>query len=86
MTNNYIFWFSLYFAAIHSIIAFFTQDRLYSLARYVFAVPFFFLALGYLYNCILGKPKYKTLILLIVFSAISLVEQWVRFGEDKWLG
>ena len=86
LAGNYIFWFSLYFTFIHSVIIFFTQDRLYSLARYVFAVPFFFLAVGYLYRCIPGKAKYHTLLWLTAVSAIALVEQWVRFGQDKWLG
>jgi hypothetical protein len=86
LAGNYIFWFSLYFTSIHSVIVFFTQDRLHSLARYVFAVPFFFLAVGYLYRCIPGKAKYHTLIWLTAVSAIALVEQWVRFGQDKWLG
>ncbi|MBO3462164.1 mannosyltransferase [Aetokthonos hydrillicola Thurmond2011] len=86
LSKNYIFWFCLYFAAIHSIIVFFTQDRLFSLARFVFALPFFFMALGYIYRCIPGKTKYSTLIWFTLISAIFLVQQWVNYGQNKWLG
>jgi len=86
LSSNYIFWFCVYFAVIHSLIVFFTQDRLFSLARFIFALPFFFLAVGYIYRCIPGKTKYSTLIWLILISAISLVQQWINYGQDKWLG
>ncbi|MBD2774910.1 mannosyltransferase [Iningainema tapete] len=86
LSKNYIFWFCVYFAAIHSIIVIFTQDRLYSLARFIFALPYFFLAVGYIYRCILDATKYKTLLLFIVISAITLVKQWINYGQDKWLG
>ncbi|MBE9033745.1 mannosyltransferase [aff. Roholtiella sp. LEGE 12411] len=86
LASNYIFWFSIYFTTAHSIIIFFTQDRLHSLGRYIFAVPFFFLALGYLYRCIPGKTKYHTLWWIIFISAIALVQQWINYGQDKWLG
>ena len=84
--GNYIFWFCVYFAAIHSLIVFFTQDRLFSLARFIFALPFFFLAVGYIYRCIPGKTKYNTLLWFILISAITLVQQWINYGQDKWLG
>ncbi|MBW4686324.1 MAG: mannosyltransferase [Komarekiella atlantica HA4396-MV6] len=86
LTNNYLFWFCIYFTTAHSIIIFFTQDRLHSLGRYIFAVPFFFVALGYLYFCIPGKTKYHTLWWIISISAIGLVQQWINYGQDKWLG
>lgn len=86
LSSNYIFWFSVYFPVFHSVIIFLTRDRLYSLGRYIFGVPFFFLALGYLCCCIPGKKTYQALWGLIVISAIALVEQWVNYGQNKWLG
>jgi hypothetical protein len=86
LSKNYIFWFCVYFSAIHSLIVFLTQDRLFSLARFIFALPFFFVALGYIYRCIPGKAKYSTLLWFIFISAISLVQQWINYGQDKWLG
>jgi hypothetical protein len=86
LSSNYIFWFCIYFATIHSIIVFFTQDRLFSLARFIFALPFFFLAVGYLYLCIPGKTKYNLLLWFIGISAISLIQQWMNYGQNKWLG
>jgi hypothetical protein len=83
---NYIFWFCVYFATAHSLINFFTWDRLMSLGRHTFAIPYFFLGLGYLYRCIPGKIKYQTLLFMSLISAFMLVEQWIRYGQDKWLG
>jgi hypothetical protein len=86
LSSNYIFWFCVYFPVVHSALIFFTRDRLYSLGRYVFGVPFFFLALGYLCCCIPGKKTYQALWWFIAISAIALVEQWVNYGQNKWLG
>jgi hypothetical protein len=83
---NYIFWFCIYFTASHSLIQFFSYDRLLSLGRYIFATPFFFMALGYLYRCIPGKIKYQTLLFMTFISALMLVQQWINYGQDKWLG
>ncbi|MDB9309352.1 hypothetical protein PN471_12075 [Aphanizomenon sp. CS-733/32] len=86
LKDNYIFWFCMYFSTINSLLVFFTQNRLASLARYIFAIPFFFLALGYLYCCFPGKRKYQTILIMSIISAIALVEQWINYGKDKWLG
>lgn len=86
LSENYLFWFCVYFPAAHSAIVFLTQDRLFSLARFVFAVPFFFMALGYLCRCIPGKKTYKAILWFILISAIALVQQWVSYGKDEWLG
>ena len=83
---NYIFWFSLYFTTAHSLINFFTFDRLMSLGRHILATPFFFISLGYLYRCIPSKIKYQTLLFMTFVSALMLVQQWVNYGQDKWLG
>jgi hypothetical protein len=86
LRNNFLFWFCVYFPFFHSILIFFTRDRLYSLGRYIFGTPFFFMALGYLCCCIPGKKTPQALRWFIVICAIALVEQWVNYGENKWLG
>jgi len=86
LSRNYLFWFSAYFGVFHSLLIFFTRDRLYSLGRYSFGLPFFFLALGYLCCCIPGRRTNLALWLLILVSAIALVEQWVNYGQNQWLG
>ncbi|BAZ88226.1 hypothetical protein [Dolichospermum compactum] len=47
---------------------------------------FFFVSLGYLYRCIPGKIKYQTLLFMTFISALMLVQQWINYGQDKWLG
>ncbi|BAY11472.1 mannosyltransferase [Calothrix sp. NIES-2098] len=86
LAKNYIFWVCVYFTLAHSVIVFLTQGSLFSLGRYVFAMPFLFVAIGYLYRCIPGNTKYNTLFCLISISAIILIQQWIRYGQDKWLG
>lgn len=84
--ENYLFWFCGYFAAAHSAIAFFTQDRLVSLGRYNFALPFIFLAIGVLCTCFPGRKRYLLLLGLAGVSALLLMQQWVDYGFHKWLG
>lgn len=86
LSENYLFWFCVYFPAAHSAIVFLTQDRLFSLARFVFAVPFFFMAVGYLCRCIPDKKTYKAILWFIGISAIALVQQWINYGKNEWLG
>jgi hypothetical protein len=84
--NNYLFWFCLYFSVSQSTIVFFTQDRLNSLARYVFGVPFFFITLGYVCCCIPIKKSEQLLYLFAIISAIAAIQQWIGYGRDLWLG
>ncbi len=86
LSENYLFWFCIYFTVAHSIIVFLTDNYLTSVGRFVFAVPFLFMALGYLGRCIPGKKQYRPLLWLILFSGIALVRQWVLYGQDKWIG
>jgi hypothetical protein len=86
LSTNYLFWFCVYFPVAHSVIVILTQDRLFSLSRFVFAVPFFFLAVGYLCRCIPSKKTSNAVVWFILISAIALVQQWVNYGKDEWLG
>ncbi len=85
-TQSYLFWFSLYFTASHSVISFFTQDRLVSLGRYVFAQPFIFLGLGYVYISLNHHRKLWPIMWLSGIEAAYLVNNWVRYGSHLWLG
>ncbi len=86
LSRNYLFWFCIYYPVFHSLLIFFTRDRLYSLGRFIFGVPFFFMALGYLCCCIPSKKTYQALWWFILICAIALVEQWVNYGKNNWLG
>ncbi len=86
LTTNYLFWFSSYFALSHAAIAFFTQDRLVSLGRYVFALPFIFIALGYVLRRFPDRLTLSLLYGLSGISALYLIQQWVDYGNHQWLG
>ena len=84
--NQYAFWFSLSFAAAHSVLVFFTQDRLVSLGRYIFGQPFVFFALGYLCAEIDRKHQRFLFSWGWIISGVFLLDQWLRYGVHKWLG
>ncbi|MGA1474728.1 MAG: hypothetical protein ACO4AI_06100, partial [Prochlorothrix sp.] len=84
--GEYGVWFALYFAASHGAIVFLTQDRLVSLGRYIFAQPFVFLALGYLYPHLDRHHQRFLWPTLLGISSLHLLNQWVRYGYHQWLG
>ena len=85
--NNYLFWFCSYFSLSQAMIVFFSQDRLHSLARYIFAIPFFFISLGIILSCLLNKKSdYKPLWFTLVILAITLIKQWMKYGQNSWIG
>lgn len=86
LSENYLFWFCVYFALAHSVISFLTQDRLVSLGRYVFALPFIFLAIGILLECFPSQKRYSLSLGLSGVSALLLVQQWINYGYHNWLG
>ena len=86
LSENYVFWFCLYFALSHSAIVFLTQDRMISLGRYIFAEPFFFIAIGYLCRCIPSRKTDTILLWSAAISALYLVLQWINYGHDAFLG
>ena len=86
LSENYLFWFSIYFIFAHAAILFLTDNYLTSLGRLTFALPFFFLAVGYLSRCLPEKKLHTHLLWLILFSGVGLIRQWVLYGHDKWLG
>jgi hypothetical protein len=83
---SYTFWFCLYFTLAHVAIAFLTQDRLYSLSRFVFSTPLIFICLAFLLAEAPQKQLYPVLWGINLISMGLLVEQWTRYGKDLWLG
>ncbi|PZV13725.1 MAG: hypothetical protein DCF20_14780 [Pseudanabaena sp.] len=86
LISSYVFWFCLSFVISHILINLFTVDKLYSLARFTFSLPFFYIFLAYILTTINTKKTEVVLQLFVVVSAIGLIEQWVRYGRHQWLG
>lgn len=83
---DYTFWFSAMFALTHAGIVWLTQPDFHSLARYVFAIPFTFVALGSVLERMPRRVALGVLIAFILLSAIFLANWWGRFGRLSWLG
>ena len=83
---DYTFWFSAMFALTHAGIVWATQTDFHSLARYVFAVPFTFVAMGSVLERMPRRVALGVLIALLILSAIFLANWWGRFGRLSWLG
>jgi hypothetical protein len=84
--SSYPFWFCLSFVLSHVLINLFTVDKIYSLARFTFSLPFFFVFLGYILQNVKNQSIINILKLFILIEAIALTEQWVRYGRNLWLG
>jgi hypothetical protein len=91
LSLNYLFWFSTCFAVITSTIvilcpmSFFGWTTLASLGRQVFAIPFFYISLGYLCVYFNNTQVNRAVYYWIVISSIATIEQWVKYGKDQWL-
>jgi len=86
LISSHLFWFCLSFVISHILINLFTVDKLYSLARFTFSLPFFYIFLAYILRTINTKKSELILKLFVVVSAIGLIEQWIRYGKNQWLG
>lgn len=87
LSSNYIFFFCVSVAMANAVIVFLTANNyLYSLARYVFGNPFFFVALGMLADCMNGVKTRTFLYGCLAVSALGLIHQWSRWGNDLWVG
>ena len=85
-SQSYLFWFALFVALAHSALAFLTQQNLGSLARFIFGQPFFFLALAMLATTVEPQKRLLPFKALMAASCLFLVIQWIKFGNDNWLG
>ena len=88
LKNNYIFFFCLGICMANSIIIFFTGNSyLYSLARFIFATPFFFIAFGVLVDGFKDSQKIRDFLYgCLVISSLGLIHQWYNWGSDRWVG
>jgi len=84
--SSYTFWFCLFFVMSHIIINLLTVDKIYSLARFTFSLPFLFVALIYVLRNFKLKGVDNLLKWFIFVEIIALVEQWIRYGRHQWLG
>jgi hypothetical protein len=84
--DSYTFWFCLSFVMSHIIVNLLTSDKIYSLARFTFSLPFFFVVLIYILRNLRYKGIDNFLKWFVFVEAIALVEQWIRYGKNQWLG
>ena len=62
------------------------SGSLYSLARFVFAPPFFFIALGMVANALDGPKMRQFLLGGLFLSVVGLIDQWYKWGNGSWIG
>ena len=84
--TNYTFWFCFCFVMSHIMINLLTVNKIYSLARFTFGLPFFFIVLIYILKNFKNKGINNLLKWFIFVQVIALVEQWVRYGGNQWIG
>ncbi len=87
--NEFLFLYCILFSISHSLICFFTQEQfLYSLGRYVFGQPYFYVAFAILINSkrrmLVNNPKIILTFSLII-SILYLIKNFVDFGDSKLL-
>ncbi|MEH2379072.1 MAG: mannosyltransferase family protein [Nostoc sp.] len=87
LQTNYVFFFCLSICIANAAIGFLAASHyLYSLARFVFATPFFFIAFGVVIDH-LDSPKTREFLYgCLLVSGLGLVEQWYRWGHNHWVG
>jgi hypothetical protein len=90
LESNYLFWFSTYFSLITSIGIFLLPARsplpnLGSLDRQIFAIPFFYVSLGYLCTSLNSNKVFRTVYFWILISIVATIEQWIKYGNDLWI-
>ena len=86
MYGSYMFWFCLYFVLIHSIIIVFSDQKLTSLRRFIFGTPYFFVVIAYISQCFPTRKVSKILLLALGLSSIWLVQYWLDYSNNIWIG
>jgi len=85
--HDWLYWLCAFFAAAHAAIAFLTYPIFMSLARHVFALPFFFYCVARLLKLFWEKPVVRRV--AWGYAALSfafLVYWWSRYAREGWLG
>jgi hypothetical protein len=87
LQTNYVFFFCLSVCMANAAIGFIAASGfLYSLARFVFGTPLFFIAFGMVLDH-LDSPKTRQFLYgCLVVSCLGLIEQWYRWGNNRWVG
>jgi hypothetical protein len=86
LQTSYIFYFCISMALANAAIGFLAaSESMYSLARFVFATPWFFIAFGMISNVFDTVLTRKFVLGCIVVSSIGLIHQWHNWGQDLWL-
>ncbi|MEO1593001.1 MAG: hypothetical protein AAFU71_17160 [Cyanobacteria bacterium J06632_22] len=87
LVTSYPFWFCLLVCMANATIGFLAASgSLYSLARFVFAPPFFFIALGMVANALDGPKMRQFLLGGLFLSVVGLIDQWYKWGNGSWIG
>jgi Mannosyltransferase (PIG-V) len=87
LQTNYVFFFCLFICIANAAIGFLAASSyLYSLARFVFATPFFFIAFGMLIDHLDSLKTRQFLYGCLLVSGLGLVHQWYRWGNNHWVG
>jgi hypothetical protein len=85
--HDWLYWLSAFFCAAHGAIAFLTYPIFMSLARHVFALPFFFYCFARVVNIFWHSKKFRRVVWGYAFiSAAFLVYWWSRYGREGWIG
>lgn len=85
--DDWLYWLCAFFAAAHAAIAFLTYPIFMSLARHVFALPFFFYCVARILKLFWEKPAVRKV--AWGYAALSfafLVYWWSRYAREGWLG
>jgi len=87
---RYLFFYCIAFSASHSIIVFLTQENyLYSLGRYIFGQPYFYIAISIYLPTIEQRSPIKAKLMAfsaIAASALLLFSQALNYGRGEWIG
>jgi hypothetical protein len=85
--DDWLYWLCAFFAAAHAAIAFLTYPIFMSLARHVFALPFFFYCVARILKLFWEKTAVRKV--AWGYAALSfafLVYWWSRYAREGWLG
>ncbi len=86
LSNSYVFWFCIYFALMHTVIIVFSDQKLTSLRRFIFGTPYFFFAIACISQCFPSRKISKLLLWLLGLSSIWLVQYWLDYANNVWIG
>jgi hypothetical protein len=84
--ESFVFWFCLFMAGAHGGLILLTDRTLQSLARFIFAQPFFFVALATLAPLVPKRWRGLAFGFAFIASALLLIGIWGLYAHDLWIG